>query len=83
MEYPHISALPNRAEVLSVNTVSEAEKALSVISGGTPRADVPVEMHWLVVHTTVTAVVGLAAKITAYGMALVVDAICPDAVGVS
>ena len=40
MEYPHISALRNRGEVLSEDAVSEAEKALSVISGGTPRADV-------------------------------------------
>ena len=54
---------------------------MSVISGGTPRTDVPPEMQWLVVHTTVTAVVGLAAKITAHGMTLVVDAVCLDALG--
>ena len=35
------------------------------------------------VHTTVAAVVGLAAKITAHGMTLVVDAVCLDALGVS
>ena len=56
---------------------------MSVISGSTPRTDVPPEMQWLVVHTTVTAVVGLAATITAHGMTLVVDAVCLDALGVS
>ena len=56
---------------------------MSVISGGTPRTDVPPEMQWLVVHTTVTAVVSLAAKITAHGMTLVVDAVCQDPLGAS
>ena len=80
-EYPNVSSLLRRGEVLSELAVSEAEKAMSVISGGTPRTDVPPEMQWLVVHATVTSVVALAAKITAHGMTLVVDAVCQDAMG--
>ena len=80
-EYPKVSSLLRRGEVLSELAVSEAEKAMSVISGGTPRTDVPPEMQWLVVRATVTSVVALAAKITAHGMTLVVDAVCLDAMG--
>ena len=82
-ELPHISALLGSNPVLSEDAVSETKKAPSKISGGTPGADVSPEMQWLVVHTTVTHVIGLAAKITSLGTTLVVGAVCQDQTGVS